>query len=78
MNRRQAAEWKALFESGNPDGATTVTAQPDGMHVTLSTPIADLGQSGPGTRQVELRLADDSPFLLFMLVQHMRQARGDA
>jgi hypothetical protein len=74
MNRRHAAEWKALFEFGNPDGGTTVTAQPDGVCVTLSTPTADLGLAGPGTRQVELRLADDSPFLLFMLAQHMRQA----
>ncbi|MGH3291142.1 MAG: hypothetical protein ACRDP7_05010 [Trebonia sp.] len=78
MNRRQAAQWKSLFESGNPDGGTTVTAQPDGVHVTLSTPTADLGLAGPGTHQVELRLADDSPFLLFMLARHLRQGKGDA
>ena len=74
MNRRQAAKWKTLFESGNPDGGTTVTAQADGVHVTLSTPTADLGLAGPGVRQVELRLADDSPFLLFMLAHHLRKA----
>jgi hypothetical protein len=78
MNKRQAAEWKSLFESGNPDGGTTVTAQPDGMHVTISTPTAVPGHAGPGTHQVELRLADDSPFLLFMLAQHLRKAAEDA
>lgn len=71
MNAEQAAVVQRLFEDEHPDAAVTATAEPDGVHVTISGPQADLGLAGPGTRDVELHLSDRSQFLLLMVARHL-------
>jgi hypothetical protein len=73
VNKDQAASVKSLLEAGNPDSATTVTAQPDGVRVTISGPHASPGESGPGTGNVEMILRDDSDLLKrYLLVKAAR------
>ena len=67
MNAEQAQALKNLLDAGHPDGRTTVTPEPDGVHVIISDPHRCPGLSGPGGMDTELRLADDSPWLSYFL-----------
>jgi hypothetical protein len=67
VNEREAQALKNLIEAGSPDGGTTVTPEPDGVHVTISDPRRCPGLSGPGGMDAELRLADGSPWLSYFL-----------
>ncbi len=78
MNERQAQALKNLIEAGNPDAGTTVTPQPDGVHVTISGPQASPGLSGPGGMNAELRLADDSPWLSYFMAYAIAEAAESA
>lgn len=79
MNKRQAAALKRILEAADPDAGVTVEPQSDGVHVTISGAKTDLGLAGPDTRDVELRLSDNSPLLLCFLARHeTRHAAGQA
>lgn len=71
MNGRQAQALRRMIEAGHPDAATTVKACDGGAEITISEAKPNPGLSGPGDRgTVRLRLADNSPFLLFLLARH--------
>jgi hypothetical protein len=74
VNKDQAEALKRLFEAGNPDGGTTVTPEPDGVHVTISDPRRCPGLSGPGGMDAELCLADDSPWLGYFMAYLITEA----
>ena len=77
MNMEQAAALKSVIEAGHPDAGTTVTAQPDGVRVTISGPVKSPGLSGPGgSIDVELRLREDGPFMTKYLMVWAARAAG--
>jgi hypothetical protein len=77
MNEEQAVALKSVIEAGHPDAGTTVTAQPDGVRVTISGPVKSPGLSGPGgSIDVELRLREDGPFMTKYLMVRAARAAG--
>lgn len=77
MNEEQAAALKSVIEAGHPDAGTTVTAQQDGVRVTISGPVKSPGLSGPGgSIDVELRLREDGPFMTKFLMVWAARAAG--
>jgi hypothetical protein len=77
MNHRWTAALQRTLEEGDPDRATSVKAQSDGVVITIAGQLASPGVSGPGTTSVEMRLCDGSPFLERLLqVRAARAARA--
>jgi hypothetical protein len=72
--RKKAEALTRLIEDGHPDSGVTVTPESDGARITISGPKKAPGLSGPGnTIDVELRLGDNSPLLLFMLANRVNE-----